>query len=129
MFHAICHSPVCITIPERTRRVGGVEAERVAVFSEAIDVRLTRELGLEPKVLGLEDESSCRRVEEDLAGRPSGDLERERRRRVRELDVRRGFIDGGADCRPRKDGARDLIPNAVGVGYFDMYPVSYKENK
>jgi len=47
---------VCVARPQRARRVDNVEAERLRVLSEAVDVRVARQRRLEAEELRLKDE-------------------------------------------------------------------------
>lgn len=67
--------PIRVTGPQRARRVGRVEAERIRVLAEAVDVRRGRKLRLEAQVLRLEDERVARGREEHLACAGARDVE------------------------------------------------------
>ncbi len=62
------------------------------MFTEPIYVRLTRKLGLETKILWLENESAGRRVEEDLFCSPSCYGEREATKWDTCRERRRGIL-------------------------------------
>lgn len=52
-----------LSIPKCPDVVIGLEAERVSVFSQAVEIRVLRQLSSQPHVLGLEYELRSRGVE------------------------------------------------------------------
>ena len=77
---------VSIARPHRTRVVVRRQTECVRMLTQAIDIRVRRQVGLHAQVLGLEDDGVRRRREQDLMrGRPV-DREREWRGCVIEPD-------------------------------------------
>ena len=87
--------------PERARRVDRVEAERLRVLAEAVDVGRGGQGSLEAEVLRLKDERVARGREEHLARARARDVERERRRGVREFYLRRVRAYVWLRCRTR----------------------------
>ena len=68
---------ICVARPQRARRIGRVEPERVRVLAKPVDVRCRRKCRLHAKVLRLEDERVRRGREEHLARARAGNVERE----------------------------------------------------
>ena len=75
-----------VACPHRERRVA--EAERFRVLAETIDIRRGRQRRLQAEVLRFEDKRVFRGREEPLARARTRYVERERRRGVRESDLR-----------------------------------------
>lgn len=116
-------SGVGILRPESPDVVGGVEAERVRVLTETVQVRVLGELGTEAKVLGLEDQGSGRSIEEDLTGLGAGDGEGERVGLVVELQGRLFGVRTLGCLRARKDRLGDLIHIVGGILDLDVEAV------
>lgn len=69
---------VGILRPESADVVGGVEAERVRVLSQTVQVGVVWELGPQAEVLGLKDDACGRRIEKDFASLRANNGEGER---------------------------------------------------
>lgn len=67
--------PIRVAGPQSARRVGRVEAERLRVLAEAVDVRRGWERSLKAQVLRFEDERVGRGREENLARAGARDVE------------------------------------------------------
>jgi hypothetical protein len=75
--------------PQRARRPGQIEPERVRVLPEPVDVRRRGERRLHVEVLRLENERVRRGCDEHLACARARDVERVRRGVVHKLELRR----------------------------------------
>lgn len=75
-----------VTVPKSSSVVGRRQTERVAVFSQPVDMRVLREPGTKSQVLRLEDKLRGRRVKQHLI--PFADGKGERLGFVVELEFR-----------------------------------------
>jgi hypothetical protein len=121
-----CWNAVRVTIPESTDVVCCVQTKTIRVLAQSVQVRVLREGSAEAKVLVLEDERSCRRVEEDFFVGLAGDLEAEWALFPRELEFR--VISGDAvGLRTREDVVGDLVGGQRRVLDLDMKALCLSE--
>lgn len=74
-----------LSIPKGSDVVVGLEAERVSMLSQAVEVRVLRQLSSQPDILRLKDELRSRGVEQDISGAGPRDCKRKWACRVGEL--------------------------------------------
>lgn len=78
---------VAVLIPHRADVVGRLQAERVGMLAQPVQVRVRRQASAEAKVLRLKDKRRWGSIEDDLTGVGAGDVEGEWARCVAELEV------------------------------------------
>ena len=114
-----CWNAVRVTVPESADVISGVQTKTIRLFSQAVQVRVLREGCPEAKVLVLEDERGCRRVEEDFFIGLAGNFEAEWALFPGEIEFR---VIGGdtVGLWTRKNVVGDLVGGQGRVFDFDM---------
>jgi hypothetical protein len=71
----IAGNAIAVLVPHRADVVGRLEAERVRMLTQAVQVGVRGQACPEAEVLRLEDERGSRGVKEDLTSSSAGDFE------------------------------------------------------
>lgn len=122
----VIRDTVSISTPEGTSIVVSGETERVSVFTQTVKVGVSREIGLDTKVLRLENDGVRTGSEEDLLIGVTDNREGERRGSVVELDRRVVSCNERIRLRARKDRLGDLVTRFSRVGDFEVNTRFYK---
>jgi hypothetical protein len=115
---------IAVLIPHRADVVGRLQAKRVGVLAQTVQVRVRRQAGAEAEILRFEDERCRRGVEDDLAGFGAGDVEGEGVRGVAELEIAQ--LRWNCASGPREDGFGDLVDLIAFVLNEDMNAVRWR---
>lgn len=114
---------VAVLIPHRADVVGRLQAERIGMLAQTVQVRVHRQAGAKAKVLRLEDERRWGGVEDDLAGSGAGDVEGEWAGCVAEFEVAQLRWDCTSGA--WEDGFGDLVDLVALVLDEDMNAVRW----
>ena len=114
-------NPIRVTRPQRTRRVRGVQPERLRMLADAVNVRVWRKRRLEAQVLRLEDERIVCGREQYLPGAGARNIERERRLGVRKFDLGCIWVHVRVRRGSREDRIGDFVAIIGCVSDLEMY--------
>lgn len=109
-----------ISRPESARGIECGQTERVGVFAQTIDIGLVGQIGLQAKILRLEDDRMLSSVEQDFIVGRAHNGEREGRCRVIEADSSTLWKDRAVCLRARENGVRNFVTCLGGISDLDM---------